>query len=517
MVDTVDPVYQEQYDALRQYLESYLQTQKQSASQSSQRASAREKLTKLTRQQFSELATDVYDEMKRRQYNSSDAPFLSVRDDLHPKRNQARQKLATLPTSRFKDLASDVFYELERRYPTVIKVYEQKYGLAAEAPIENIDPMLDNQQVRSPNQSNKAQDFTSLDNLMADLGNMLLPKEEKAGGISIESVEKLRNEYEARIESLQGRTVQLEQELNSVRSDKIPKLEAEIANEKRINREKDSYIEQLRQDYTKLKTDYEGLQDDFNNQQQIAQDIRTEATNLLAEIKSLSKKNEELTNERDRLLDSNGMSHQHEGNGALEHQQQANEVLSKAHVSGLENSNIIPKARIASYQQAVNELLRAARPMRQNFGSIPLSLLEDSSANLTDTISELVMLLDATGRMEEAREESGTEEKYDIDDLKLFLEKQTDSIVQAIQTLLYAMRNQTGAFGEDFKQTISSITTLGEILEDLGAANVTLEQLGVSMLNSPQSKTLKQRLASSSFEIAKFVKELISLIVFLVF
>ena len=102
------------------------------------RSTARQKLTRLTRQQFQELSTDVYDELIRRKNNSDSnqgavivflstplhhishftlVPFLPVRDDFHPKRNQARQKLATLPTSRFKDLSSDVYYELVRRYP----------------------------------------------------------------------------------------------------------------------------------------------------------------------------------------------------------------------------------------------------------------------------------------------------------------------------------------------------------------------------------------------------------------
>lgn len=102
------------------------------------RSTARQKLTRLTRQQFQELSTDVYDELIRRKNNSDTnqgavivflktplhhishftlVPFLPVRDDFHPKRNQARQKLATLPTSRFKDLSSDVYYELVRRYP----------------------------------------------------------------------------------------------------------------------------------------------------------------------------------------------------------------------------------------------------------------------------------------------------------------------------------------------------------------------------------------------------------------
>lgn len=101
------------------------------------RSTARQKLTRLTRQQFQELSTDVYDELIRRKTNSDVqglspvsllsprtsnspaalVPFLPVRDEFHPKRNQARQKLATLPMSRFKDLSSDVYYELVRRYP----------------------------------------------------------------------------------------------------------------------------------------------------------------------------------------------------------------------------------------------------------------------------------------------------------------------------------------------------------------------------------------------------------------
>ncbi|GAA5993547.1 hypothetical protein JCM11641_002865 [Rhodosporidiobolus odoratus] len=90
----------------------------------STRTNAREKLTRLTRQQFMELSTDVYDELTRRlaqeQEDSgrpSQQPFLPVRAEFHPKRNQARQKLATLALSRFRDLASDVYFELDRRYP----------------------------------------------------------------------------------------------------------------------------------------------------------------------------------------------------------------------------------------------------------------------------------------------------------------------------------------------------------------------------------------------------------------
>lgn len=117
------------FQALQTFLHVWLETEDPNA-----RASAREKLTRLTRSQFQELSTDVYDELCRRTEaeekrgstggggNSHPGlddriPFLPVRNDFHPKRNQARQKLATLPKNRFKDLASDVYYELKRRYP----------------------------------------------------------------------------------------------------------------------------------------------------------------------------------------------------------------------------------------------------------------------------------------------------------------------------------------------------------------------------------------------------------------
>lgn len=104
------------YEELKRSLQDHMLREPQNS-----RANAREKLTRLTRQQFQELSTDVYDELMRRNKNEkgegAETPFLPVRDDFHPKRNQARQKLATLPAIRFKDLSSDVFYELGRRYP----------------------------------------------------------------------------------------------------------------------------------------------------------------------------------------------------------------------------------------------------------------------------------------------------------------------------------------------------------------------------------------------------------------
>ncbi len=116
------------------------------------RSNAREKLTRLSKQQFTELSTDVYDELMRRQNNAKNQPFLAVRDEFHPKRNQARQKLATLPKNRFKDLASDVFFELERRFPELKEEFrpdaiarekerEQQMRDEAEAALQRKDSM----------------------------------------------------------------------------------------------------------------------------------------------------------------------------------------------------------------------------------------------------------------------------------------------------------------------------------------------------------------------------------------
>ncbi|KAH9973695.1 hypothetical protein BGW80DRAFT_219069 [Lactifluus volemus] len=99
------------YEELSAYLASYLANEQPNFS------TDRQKLTRLTREQFQEVSTDVYDELTRRKAETNQLPFLPVREEFHPKRNQARQKLASLPTNRFQDLSGDVYHELVRRYP----------------------------------------------------------------------------------------------------------------------------------------------------------------------------------------------------------------------------------------------------------------------------------------------------------------------------------------------------------------------------------------------------------------
>jgi len=117
----VEEQLQEHYRVLKDYLEASLRDDK--TYQPHNRA--RDKLLRLSSNQFQELSTDVYDELLRRkserqmQHNQvTHVPrFLLPKDNFHPKRNQARQKLSTLPGKRFRELATDVLYELERRTP----------------------------------------------------------------------------------------------------------------------------------------------------------------------------------------------------------------------------------------------------------------------------------------------------------------------------------------------------------------------------------------------------------------
>lgn len=120
---------------------------------SSRVAKAREKLKKLTKIQFSDLSTDVYDEMKRREFSNQDPSnpnlpkFLASQPNYHPKRNQARQKLAALPPSRFKDLVNDVLFEIGNR------MYKENIETPS-APIEK--QVVETQSIVPNNMKNKA-------------------------------------------------------------------------------------------------------------------------------------------------------------------------------------------------------------------------------------------------------------------------------------------------------------------------------------------------------------------------
>lgn len=117
----------QQYNTFRPYLASFQITSTNSAN----RAGAKEKLSRMSNQDFINMSIDIYDELMRRKDGSPDVPFLPVNPNLPANKNGARQKLATLAVSRFHLLCSDVMSEIETRFPIVVQKYEEKYGVCA--------------------------------------------------------------------------------------------------------------------------------------------------------------------------------------------------------------------------------------------------------------------------------------------------------------------------------------------------------------------------------------------------
>ena len=112
------------------------------------------------------------------------------------------------------------------------------------------------------------------------------------------------------------------------------------------------------------------------------------------------------------------------------------------------------------------------------------------------------------------------------------MEQQTDTIVASIQDLLNAMR-QPGPYDKSFLEIVKEITIVveavvresktalsgtdvsnsaGVILGDLTSVSSQLSNFGREMVETAPTKNLKQKMASSSYEIAKFVKELLNLL-----
>lgn len=268
-----------------------------------QRTAARQKLSKLNNLQFHELATDVYDELIRRNVDSHKS-FLPLREDFHPRRNQARQKLATLPSTRFKDLASDVYHELKRRYPQVVVVEEQippvpQHAKSIDAKAHpsqstNIVPVKGTISVENLEYSDDEghignnENMQSLDSLMADLGNMVkTPRPDKPAADSNRDLENMKYEYELKISSMAKRIRMLELSMDS--QDKNNPDTGKNGDRDRQNR-----MKQIQEEYKELDDRYIQLSKEHKEQQEAVREVKAEIKQLIDELKNLSSKNETL-------------------------------------------------------------------------------------------------------------------------------------------------------------------------------------------------------------------------------
>ncbi|KAI9594331.1 hypothetical protein BDF19DRAFT_414714 [Syncephalis fuscata] len=336
------------YISLKRYLYQHLLKERNGVS--TQRRSAREKLVRLTQQQFQELSTDVYDELVRRENNDPKSivtvPFLEVKSEFHPKRNQARQKLATLPKTRFKDLASDVFAELDRRYPHFNREIGNQFstngggspeqsdvdrsalgtapqshkndnpqavnsleGVAVHGIVvpERAEAVMDDSGVLEytvhprPTSNGQSVNLDSLDDLMHEMAGMVNKKKdggESAGDIDStqELMAKMKESYEAQVKMMQQQIRDLESRLaatvDDINSTKLRALEDEVAHHQEANN-------RLQADLRRLQADYNSLHEELEAQHQNSGSLRDETETLMASIRELSLKNEEINTERE--------------------------------------------------------------------------------------------------------------------------------------------------------------------------------------------------------------------------
>jgi len=190
-------------------------------------------------------------------------------------------------------------------------------------------------------------------------------------------------------------------------------------------------------------------------------------------------------------------------------------------------------------QALTNQMLTAKQAAVDPTDAVKQSV-ENALLPLTTVVLLLAKTLSETKELSPPRSGNGAAiggtqsslpvQNTSLKDLKIFLEQQTDSIVQSIQYLLALIR-QSNYSKLEFNESVQSIASIvsslteastrpmseagidcREVLRQLSRSRDGLLYLAEKIEIDPNSKGLKQQVASSSYEIAKHVKTLISLI-----
>ncbi|KAG8687480.1 component of the polarisome [Ceratobasidium sp. 394] len=536
------------YEELKRSLQDHMLREPQNS-----RANAREKLTRLTRQQFQELSTDVYDELMRRNNNEkggAETPFLPVRDDFHPKRNQARQKLATLPPIRFKDLSSDVFYELGRRYPEFKE--PETLPETPDTPQSDYDPPTPELVGgRAPmRQASRDQNFS-------------------AGGAGSGSDRRRpsQDDYGSLLEDLR--------EMAASRDDMVAERDADT----QTIRELSSQMQEYKRKYEAAKTELRGLK----------------ATSQLyvQQPANIAKQDQLPISERGGIVDIHITAFQ----SAMDTMLMAARQFERP-VDSIDSDEIrrdvceheVATQLVERLRATLSNLVAAARTHAMSYGTSPVSLLDAAASHVSTTVTSLVrevlvrrddgrrssasggvggswvQLEDelngrsggASGRrpMSDRSSSVGSPQNPAIfdtplqtastngngvgsddstmvegsdegwEELKPYLEAQSESIAFSIQALLSAIR--TGAQGPEINENLTQIITIvssivavskdslprGGVkqgLEIIGQLSEQCDRLSELQGRAELSKQERQTMASNSFGVAKAMKELMKL------
>ncbi|KAI8581600.1 hypothetical protein K450DRAFT_232101 [Umbelopsis ramanniana AG] len=164
------------------------------------------------------------------------------------------------------------------------------------------------------NNNGESNNFQSLDSLMADLGNMVTKDQTKPPSqrddMSVKSdstrnfdaqMDQLKTDYEYKLNAMRQRIKDLE--IEATEREETHKKELKVAREKEAPKERNSQFGHLQEQYDELEDKYKQMEEDYQHQQEVVNDVRREVTNLLEELKDLSRKNDEMTIEKEQALD----------------------------------------------------------------------------------------------------------------------------------------------------------------------------------------------------------------------
>ncbi|OUM66762.1 hypothetical protein PIROE2DRAFT_59195 [Piromyces sp. E2] len=614
------------YLAFKEFLESQ-------DNDSKRQRGAKEKLIKLTNQQFQELSTDVYDELIRRTYNSRDSDCLQSQSEFQPKRNEARAKLAALSQPRFRDLSQDIYNEIQRRFPNIITEIENEnkgdfnnnlspVNGNADAPKSMQSPFIPNQHIMPEQQTpNQKINFAPLDD--SEEVDLEVAELRKAN-INLKSkLDSLTKKYSTEKD-------RLEKELESVQET--------LTNRVKINEENATEYSKLYNNYTQLQNEIKTLRSQIEVTEKITDELRQENDNQIEKVNELTKKNEKLENENKSLKEENEKTPKKEPEEPPKEEVKEPEPApveatpappapAEDNLPDVPVKDCINPERFNNYKEAVNELLAASKSknpadvlvamksivitckniteesdeyerlnentftfeeqekiieIKENlsialthlmnvtknhathYPDVSPSFIESATSDLSVTIVSLVRtlkehqnrILGSKGptqqlppppqqqlppinpkTMNMGEYTPNNEQVYDVHELKLFLEEKTDLIVQGIQSLLQKIQ-QPNATNEEFSKSIAYITDIvdnvigasqntissqagihlydsGEqILQNLKRGNYHLKEMSASMsqISEQEIKNLKSSLASASYEIAVYVRDLLQLL-----
>jgi len=296
------------YLAFKEFLESQ-------DNDSKRQRGAKEKLIKLTNQQFQELSTDVYDELIRRTYNSRDSECLQSQSEFQPKRNEARAKLAALSQPRFRDLSQDIYNEIQRRFSNIVAEIENdnqgNYNrnmspVNGGGPRQMQSPYIPNQPIMNDQQTpNQKINIAPLDDVMANLAKELAYKNEEpsASGdketvdLEISELRKANTNLKSKLDAL---TKKYSTEKDRLEKE-LEKAQEDLGNRIKINEENAVELKKLYENYTNLQNEIKTLRSQSEVNEKITDELRQENDNQIERVNELTKKNEKLENENKSL------------------------------------------------------------------------------------------------------------------------------------------------------------------------------------------------------------------------